>query len=362
MAYTILSFDGLQLPVLRRRSAEQNMGTGSAQTEFRQLPGGGFYRMRRNQRSPQGIQPVTASRVITGASATSMRQQLDAWRSKIGVYGKLSVRFRDGSLRWQWAELQSVSTPQSPSNNVGGQIQDIELVWQTAAQHWNGIIRGPAWVWGDNSWVFGDGTASFGQNDLSYQIGGVTSYAFDATNAGNIDTTNLLVTHTVAGSRTNWALRNAATGQEIRYTGTLTTGQSIRIDTAAQRAQRLGPLVNVSEITRALNTLTIVTSGAHGLSVGNSVEISGMKYAGLYTVASVVDFDIFTAAVSPDVYAYGFADGGTARQLTDIYANLTLTDEQRWMVLRPGVNNLTVSSGSAMTGDVVQLEYWDAYA
>lgn len=364
MAYRIISFDGLQTPTLRRRGDQADMGTGSAQSDFRQLPGGGFYRMRRTRKSPQGIRPVTDAGVLKGTNAEDLRKQIDAWRSKIGVYGKLTVRFHDGSLRWQWAELQDVDIPDTP-NGMGDRYAPIGLTWQTAAQHWNGIVYGPSWTWGDGSWVFGDGTTNFGQNELSWTVTNVTNYGFSLTHAGNINAGNLKIEHRAVGNRTNWAVRNDTTGQQIVYTGTLPASNMIRINTAAQLAHLVGPAYFNSSISRAGNTLTVNVSQAHGLSTGGSVEISGTlsAYDGLYTNITVVDADTFTASISPDTYVFGSPpDPGSMRKVTDIYASLTISDEQRWMVLRPGTNTLRVLSDTAMFNDYLRVDFYDHYA
>ncbi len=362
MAYRIIAFDGLQTPVLRRRGDPANMGTGSAQSDFRQIPGGGFYRMRRTRKSPQGIRPVTDAGVLKGTSASDLRSQIDAWRSKIGVYGKLTVRFHDGSLRWQWAELQDVDIPDAP-NGMGDRYAPIGLTWQTAAQHWNGIIQGQTWTWGDSSWVFGDGTASFGQNALSYTLPSATSYTQAVTNAGNIDATNLVLSHTASGARTNWTARNDTTGQTITYTGTIPTGNTLHIDTAAQWARLLGGSKAVSSMSRSGNVLTVNTTAVHGLTTGDDAQIiGGTIYDGQYTDVTVVDTDTFTAAISPEVYAYGTVTDGIVNESTDIFAALTISDEKAWMVLRPGANSLTIISNTNMLSDTLRLNFYDSYA
>lgn len=360
MAYQIIAFDGLATPIYLQRGDEQNMGTGSAQTDFRQTPGGGFYRMRRAARSPQGIRPVTKSGVLWGESAADLRAQLDAWRAKIGVYGRLTVRFFDGSLRWQWAELQDVDAPVAASNK--GNYVPISLTWQTAAQHWNGRERDEGWTWGDLSWIFGDGQAEFGQASYEYTLAAGTQNNVTVVVGGNLDVSGLTILYTPAATQSNITVLNQRTGQRLAWTGTLVAGEALRIRTTDMAIARLGPRKTASPMSRTGNTVSTIV-GAHGLSDGDTVEISETEiYDGIWPDVDVSDPATFSFPVPSTLLAGGSVTGGKMRKYTGEFAATTLSDPQRWMTLKTGDNAFTIYSGASQAGDTILFDFFDAWA
>lgn len=361
MAYEILAFDGLSVSPYIRRGDVQDMGTGSAQTHFVSLPGGGFYRPRRNKRSPQGIRPVTKSGVLWGDDAEDVRQQLDAWRAKIGVYGKLTVRYFDGSYRWQWAELQSVEAPVASS--VKGNYVPITLIWQTAAQHWNGLVQGAGWEVGDGTFYLGDGTAEVGQQSYEFTLSAGTSSTLYVSNAGNIHCTNLIVTYTVATQQSSIALINRATGQRVSWAGALLgKGLALRINTRNMTIVSLGPERDIVSITRAFNTISVVTSDVHGLTSGDDVEFAGtIHYDGVWRDVEVLSNTSFRFRVPGDLEAYSVGAVGTVRRYAGQYGSTIFSDVARWLVLKPGSNEIVVATGSSQAGDTLLFEFFDAW-
>lgn len=360
MSYRIVSFDGLATPFLRQSGDEDNMGTGSAQTDFRQTPGGGFYRMRRGKRGPQGIRPVTKSGVLRANSGAEMRAQIDAWRAKVGVYGKLTVRFSDGSLRWQWAELQDFDAP--VANARGGRVLPVTLTWQTAAQYWNGRERDEGWTWGDLSWIFGDGQAEFGQVSYEYTLAAGTQNNVTVGVGGNLDVSGLTILYTPAATQSNITVLNQRTGQRLAWTGTLAAGEALRIRTTDMAIARLGPRKTASPMSRTGNTVSTIV-GAHGLSDGDTVEISETEiYDGIWPDVDVSDPATFSFPVPSTLLAGGSVTGGKMRKYTGEFAATTLSDPQRWMTLKTGDNAFTIYSGASQAGDTVLFDFYDAWA
>lgn len=242
MAYVIHQFDGLVVPKAIQQGDVQNMGTGAALSSFQQLPGGGFYDNYGSARSPQGIRPITKSGIIHATTAAGIVAELDALRLKLGVRGKLTIKMADGSMRWQWARLVSADVPR-PAEAAGLWLP-FDLQWVTAAQVWYGIVSSPsAWVWGDGSWVWGDGTITFGANGTEETLTatGATTQALTLNNGGNIDATNVQVTVT-AGTNSITAITwtNATSGYSWTWTGTVTAGNALVIDTGSMSVQNNG--------------------------------------------------------------------------------------------------------------------------
>lgn len=368
--YEIISFDGVTVPPYLQRGDEQNMGTGSAQTDFRQIPGGGFYRMRRTKRSPQGIRPVTKSCVIWGDSAADARAQLDAWRQKIGVYGKLTVRFFDGSQRWQWAELQDVDAPVAAS--VKGPYVPLSLTWQTAAQYWNGLVY-RAWTVGDGSFVLGDGTAQLGQQDIRFTLDGPKASMVTVVNNGNIDVTGLVIHYTSdSGIAQNPVMiTNLHTGQYV-ICNTGIEVSDLRIDTYSKAVARVGWGVesDITQINRGQPGVAVRTvfhtSGYHYLSVGQRVEISGTGepgFDGVWLIEYVSDPTTFSVMIPHQHEAPALVlNRGVARQYEDIYASCVFGDPQRWFVLKPGANEFLITTSDVHTDDFLSFQFHDSYA
>lgn len=360
--YEIISFDGVTVPPYLQRGDSQNMGTGSAQTDFRQIPGGGFYRMRRTKRSPQGIRPVTKSCVIWGDSAADARAQLDAWRQKIGVYGKLTVRFFDGSQRWQWAELQDVDAPVAAS--VKSNYVPLSLTWQTAAQHWNGLIWGSGWTVGDGSFLLGDGSAEVGQTALTFALPSDTSNRVTVTNGGNIDVATLIIeyTNTRGIPQTPISILNLVTGQHVRWTGWVQSNQILRVNTRDMTITHLGTPLAISAISRSTD-VNVFTTVEHGLTTGDSVEITGTgRYDGVWHNIVVDNVDEFHFSTPGAFEGYGTLMQGTVREYTDAYADTTFSDPQRWLVLKPGDNEFAITTDTVQIGDYITFYYYDSYA
>lgn len=364
--YEIISFDGVTVPPYLQRGDSQNMGTGSAQTDFRQIPGGGFYRMRRTKRSPQGIRPVTKSCVIWGDSAADARAQLDAWRQKIGVYGKLTVRFFDGSQRWQWAELQDVDAPVAAS--VKGPYVPLSLIWQTAAQYWNGLIY-RAWTVGDGSFLLGDGTAQLGQQDIAFSLNGPKTTLVTVTNNGTIDVTGLVIVYTsTTNVQTSVTLNNLRTGQTMTYSGGGFDLSDLRIDTRRMTVERVSRPVAITQIVRQYSLRDIIgvtTATAHDLASGRTVEISGTGMAGFdgfWPNIDVLDSTTFVAPVPAFVETTNLSNSGSVRQVEDIYASCMFLDAQRWFVLKPGVNQFFITTSADHPSDSLAFQFHDSYA
>lgn len=362
MAYEILLFDGLEVPTYLKRGDSQNMGTGSALIDYLQLPGEGFYDSRRGKRAPQGIRPVTKSGVMLSSTAAGLRALVDSWRAKIGVRGKLTVRFFDGSLRWQWARLQDVDIP--ISNEIKGNWAPFTFTWQTAAQWWYGHIYRGGWTWGDGSWVFGDGTAVFGEDDYTWDLSS-TSTSITVNHAGNLRAKNLRIEiDRAVGSAITPQIWNLTTGQVVTPSGSSTAGTLV-LDAGSREAYQLvGTSVNIVNIW-GVGTTLVVESATHGLSTGDHVQIAGTEnYDGTYYNITVSSSTVFTAPIDPESLTTGAQEvaTGTVTEILQKYSGLSATDRKNWMSLAPGDNDIVVSSGASMTGSTITFKFYDHWA
>ncbi len=94
-------FDGLALSPYVHSGDSQDLGSGTAMTAFLSLPGGGFFDNFGHDKSPQSVQTIHKSGILLG-TPTELYTQLQAWRSKVGIRGKLVALWDDGKLRWKW--------------------------------------------------------------------------------------------------------------------------------------------------------------------------------------------------------------------------------------------------------------------
>lgn len=244
MAYKIHQFDALVLSDYQQDGDVQNMGTGEALTSFQQLPNGTYYDHYGSSKSPQGIRPIRKKCVLWGDTTAELREAMDDIRAKIGVRGKLTVQFGDGTLRWQWARLASVDMPEDVDASQVTLTCDME--WITAAQHWYEIINSPEeWTVGDGTWVMGDGTAELGENGTSVTLSatgatgtappaGGTTQTVNLTHYGNIAATNLIFTIT-AGSAAITAVKiaNGTTGESFYFSASVAAGDVLVVDCGA---------------------------------------------------------------------------------------------------------------------------------
>lgn len=365
MAYVLYQFDGLEIPRTILDGDDQNIGTGSALTAFSQLPGGGFFDHYGRRKSPQGIRPITKSGVVNAASASEARAQLDALRAKLGILGKLTAQFDDGSMRWQWARLQSVDTPRRSRDN--GNLFPYELTFISAAQHWYGLVYPNGWTWGDGTWIWGDGTAQFGQAVYSGTVASPPTITHD----GNIDAVNVQITTTFAeaGLAGFTIINNGASGNRIEYnddTNAVAVGDVLKIDCGARSCalHQKSAYAAITNIYGLGDFLDITTAAVHGVNVGDTIAVEGTdNYDGVYTVAVRLNATWIRVAVEQPATGAGEAVG-MVYPVLDRYSYLTVFDRARWFALAPGSNPLGIQNIGALDSAnmAFSFSFYDHYA
>jgi len=361
-----MQFGDLELTPYLQRGDSQDIGTGNAMTNFMQLPGGGYYDNYRERKSPQGPRPLTKSCVIIG-TAEELREQLDAFRRKIGNREKLTVEFDDGQSRWQWARLQNVGAPRS--EEMKGGWLPVALTWLTASQNWRGVQHLPnGWKWGDGTWLFGDGTAKFGVGAQVFTMVQADS-TFNVVHDGNTDATNVTLRFEISGSWQDMTIINETNGCVIKLTRTAKDSTPLLEINAGARSMYLGDdpdtiaEVHRDVFTSAENRLYVRVTGAHGLVTGDIVRIEGTGiYDDDYYPVLVVDYARIEVPFASHLTAYGSVTTGTLRKLRNVYGSAAFSDKNRWFVLSPGNNTVRVLWSPSVPSTVLRVGYDDHYA
>lgn len=342
MPYSINEFDGLALPEYVERGDTQNIGVGRASADFVQMPGGGFFDNYGDFDSPRELTPITKQCVIYDTGGDNVREQVDAFRAKLGVRGVLEALWHDGTTRWTYARLVAVDTTK-PRNTATKHIP-INLTFAPAVG-----------VWYETEVV-----------DTETVSGTSTSEDFSVTHAGNVYCTDPVIewVSPVTNSLT-LTIENYQTSQKITVMVLgIVTAETIVIDVSKRTIRVHKVPVTISTIQRDANVITVNTGSAHGLSVDDEVVIRGTNYDGFYTVASVVDTDTITVAADPLVkQAHGPQSpaSGVLAETYDNFNNTTFSDPADWLWLAPGSNTLHVTSTRDMDGGTFRVTYNPTY-
>jgi hypothetical protein len=364
MAYRIFAFDGIQLPEYVQDGNADNMGTGAALTSFQQISNG-FFDNYGSRRSPQGIRPITKTCVLYGVTQAALKANLDALRGKLGVRGKLSVLFDDGSMRWQWARLQSINAPRTLE--AKNKWLPIDLTWITASQIWYGVVVTPAeWTWGDLTWTFGDGTAEMGESGTSatFTATGGGGQIITVNHGGNVTATNVAVSLTAGtNSITGYRYTNQTTGDTFIMGGlTIASGETLTVNGGDRSVWVFGVASNITAITNTGGTSATITA-THSLAPGNYVRVSGAGvYSGIHRVLTTTSTTSFTIA-SPYARGASLSSTGTVEKATSQYSYFS-TNRGQWPTLAPGDNTIYFANvgGNAAADSTVAWEYYLHYA
>lgn len=360
MPYVIKMAGDLIVPPYLRAGDSQTLGTGNAETSFLALPGGGYYDNYQDKISPQGIRPISASRLLLG-DAASLRAQVQAWRGQLGRRVRLTVEWDDGEVMWQWARLQNVDTPRDRENKGGW--CPLALTWISAAQNWRGIVRADdGWTWGDDSWRFGDGSAAFGISGPSFAVT-AADQTFIVSHAGSIDAPNVTLRFDISGNWQNLTVINRTTGQQIYIVrSAIDSTAFVEIDTGAHSVYGGDHLVAINNLYRLRNQVKVAAPG-NGLSAGDPVRIASTGiYDGDFYPVSIESATQFHYTVPANFTAYGSVSSGTMRRLVDLYSVTEFTDAARWFVLAPGDNLIEVIWSTMPVGATLFVGYNDQFA
>lgn len=357
--YRVYMFDGLVLPELVDQNGGNDIGTGDAMTSFTQLPGGGFVDNYGQRVSPQNVRPVTRDCILVGNTLDELYDNFNALRGKIGKRGKLSVIFDNGQIWWQWARLQRVSTPRTLEAKLKWVACGLTFI--TASQQWYGVIESAeAWEVGDDSFHLGDGTTELGMHDHVFDLG------FPSTGLGGVLTSNgstyvrnMRVEIALDENIDDLGLQLFPNGQRIEWENPgINGGWTLIIDTG-EKSCRVRHDTEGKPIALVANygaKILVQTTGAHGRSTGDSVEIFGTtSFDGVYHNITVTNSVVFTVDKLPERELPQVEGAfGAVYWLEDSWENLTVYDRTNWLLLAPGDNEFTISYSN--NGGAIQVQ------
>jgi hypothetical protein len=274
-------------------------------------------------------------------------------RGKIGKRGKLSVRFDNGEIWWQWARLQRVHNPR-PIDAKANWLP-CGLTFVTASQQWYGLIEtAEGWEVGDESFYLGDGTAAVGQESHTFDLDFPTENDMAAvlTNDGSTHVRNLRIEMALDENITTATILNQTTGSRLEWANPGITGSwTLQIDTGEKscRVRHDSPGVGISTIINRGARVYVNALAAHGLTSGDSIEVAGTEtFDGVYhnVVRTSTTQFYFEKLAETEM---DFAElTGEIYTLDDSWVNLTVYDRTNWFLLATGdnfVNVITLTDG-----------------
>lgn len=341
MPYLLDEFLGLELPKALEPGDTQNIGTGRADVDIARMPGGGFYDNQGDEDSPRALDTISKSGMVYAIAGSTVRQQVEALRAKLGAKGRLDLLWHDGAVRWIWARFTSIRTPRGFNHALSS--LPVDLGFTPIGGFW----------YADEETV-----------EIETWTVPTTEADFTVTNAGNANVTELVITYVapVAGLP-DITIENYETAQLITPVTTgVGVGWSIVID-VGERTVKIHELnKDIDSIERSGATLTVEVT-AHGYTVGNEVIVSGTNYDGVYLVAVVPDANTVELAADPIVrqpHGPQLATGTIKRTVPAYYP--MFSDKAHWFTLVPGANTIHVTTADDFDDGSITFEFYATYA
>jgi hypothetical protein len=340
--YKIDSFDNLTLPEGMERGDIQNMGTGVASVDFVRMPGGGFYDNYGDGDGPRELDAIVKTCVLYAVSGSTVRQQVEALRAKLGKRGVLEVLWHDGEMRWQYARLMRIRHPR-PFNARLSHLP-VDLTFMPAGGFWY-------------------------DEDLTEDVTAFIASSFAetvvVTNAGNANVTETLIEYESPVAATlELTLNNRTTSQVAVLTAGVAIGDTVILDIGKRTARVHKPPLTIDGITRTGNVIAVSVTAVHGLSAGDEVAISGtVAFDGFYVVATTPTTTTLTVAADPARrQPYGPEVAGALAEVVNIYAGAEFSDAANWFELAPGDNSIYVTADQDLNGGTITFAFYPTYA
>lgn len=233
-SYQIYEFDGLALPAY---NPEQDLGTGAVDSTLMASVGGVFDVASGSQRTVRmakfAVSGVYASlegtamlvdeagnqivdhsgnRIIATTDPQLLRAQIDDLRAKIGVQGKLKRRRWDALTVTQWKTARLLNVEDKSDVNHRTRLAQLDLAFETAHSAWR--------------------DASADTVSASVTASGFAGLLLSGD--GNATIEDSVITVAASGAITSLKFAIPSLGVDLRYTGALASGQTLRIDCGAQ--------------------------------------------------------------------------------------------------------------------------------
>ncbi len=190
------------------------------------LPGGGAYDAYGAERAPAGSYQLPVHCELHAATAAGLQTQLDAWRAKRGLRGRLRLILNDGSTRWCWARCTRVQYERGREHFA---FQPLDLLFEIPQPGWWGTRHGGPW-WLDLGVALDLGYHLDADAPLPL-VGGPQTLSI--TNAGNQRITNAVIT-VRAGSAAITAVTIAVPYvSSFTWSGTLLAGHDLVLNCGA---------------------------------------------------------------------------------------------------------------------------------
>ena len=228
-AYQIYQFDDVDLPSYNQ---EQDLGTGAVESAIVESVGGSFDVWPDIQRTPRLVNIAVAgiyaslkgttmlvdhdgnqivdhsgNRIIATTDPQLLRAQLDAIRAKRGLSAKLWRRRWDDQSVHQWKTARLLDVQERNALEHRTHLARVDLQFESTMGAWR--------------------DASADTITASVAANGVAGLLLESD--GNATIEDTIITVTASGNITSLAITIADLGVDLRYTGALASGQSLRI-------------------------------------------------------------------------------------------------------------------------------------
>jgi hypothetical protein len=203
VSYTLTSFDGLTIT-----ARDADIAAGVADAPLVQLPGGRAFDPLGSGLAYRPSALFTAHALLVSDVAATRQSLMDAWQAKVGKVGTLTRTGDGGTAETVTARLLSASGHRTV-NNIRTLL--VPLVFQAVNLPWRGSLSG-----------------AFSTNlSISTHL-----YSYGQSQNGNVNQPSSIHTFTVGtGTMTSLTMTNTTTGHSFVFTGTVTTGHVLVIDT-----------------------------------------------------------------------------------------------------------------------------------
>jgi hypothetical protein len=218
------------------RMPEQDLSTGDHKTEPFDLSSGGAFDGLGSEEATSKSYKLTKTMTVWFATQAERITYFETLRGMVGQRGRLFREWQDTNIEWVTARLVKVGAERDLD-----QIRhlEVDVDFEVYSGYWHGDLIA-AWTF-DSGEIFDSG--------LFFDSGGdqVTLDSspknFTITLNGNAIVNDPIITVTAGGANiTSLTIRNLSSNNEadLRYTGTITSGQALVIDCGAYTVENNG--------------------------------------------------------------------------------------------------------------------------
>lgn len=204
-----------------------DIGTGPTAAPLVTLPGG-FFDLYGSEQAPRAQTRIDHSCTVIGTSNSNLTTQVNAIRAKRGKRGQLWRQHRDGSTEWTYARLLE-------ARGVGDVVipwrQPLSLTFLMLSPIWYGTLHSGPWTLNSGKTLNSGLELNAPSNTTTLNT---SPKDITVINGGNATVDNPVITVTAGGANiTALTIRNATSGAELTFSGTITGGQALVINAGA---------------------------------------------------------------------------------------------------------------------------------